>query len=271
MTAIKEKRGKLAGSKPQHIYQANIAGASSHQITDGLAVEIQGRPHLLFLIGEGFDGKRAQDPSKEAGKVVLIQEDGSNPLGPRPYTENSNVEALGIRNAYVIAKNPADPAGRYLIADTGPDKYDRLIFTQLGSGQETKPLNFGWDGNQEKLKQPIPDPNNPEISDMVIYRLAETRTFTGLAFSSGNKFLATIFGKTAEPGNEPGKEIWLGKLTNLAGQPKVSFTPIIKRVNEADKHLGNPIGLEIDPKTNEFYFADIMEGRLYQVIPKGGD
>lgn len=271
VVTIKEDKGKLTGSDPKLVYQANIAGAGSHQITDGVAIEIEGKPHLVFSVGEGFDGKRAQNPAEEGGKIILIQEDGSDPLGPRPYSENPKVEAMGIRNAYVMAKNPKDADGRFLIGDSGPDKYDRLIYTKLATGQTAKPLNFGWDGDQDKLIDPIPDPNNTMVLDMVIFRLSVTQTFTGLSFLSEDTFLATMFGKTGQPANTPGKEISLGKITKLSGQPEVSFSPIVKRAEEAGGKLGNPIGLEIDLERNEFFFADIMEGRLYKVIMKDNE
>lgn len=265
-TLIEEKNGKLKGSEPKFIYQANVIGAASHQITDGASLDINNQPHLLLIIGEGFDSKKAQDPNLEGGKIILIQEDGSNPLGKRPF-ENPKVEAMGIRNAYVMTTNPNDQ-NSFLIADSGPDKYDRLIYAKLGSGAK---LNFNWNGDQEKLKDPIPDPNNPEIKDMVIYRLVETMTFTGLKFlpGSNNQVLTVLFGKTGSTQNSPGKEIWLGKMTNLSEQPKISFETIIKRTKEADGKLGNPIGLEIDPQTNDFFFGDILEGRIYLVTPKG--
>ncbi len=267
LAIIKEKSGKLVGDKPKLIYQANIAGAGSHQITDGVGISINNKPHLMFLIGEGFKSERAQDPQVEGGKVMLIQEDGSNPLGNRPYA-NPKVEALGIRNAFVITNNPSD-SGKYLIADTGPDKYDRLIYTHLTTGSR---LNFNWSGDQEKLKEPIPDPDNRLIKDLVIYRLPQTRTFTGLKFiPKSNQVLAVMFGQTGSTANTPGKEVWLGELTNLNGQPKIFFTPIIRRVKEAEGKLGNPLGLEIDPQTGDFFFADILEGRLYQVSGKGGE
>ena len=243
-----------------------MTGNKSHQITDGTGLMIEGKPHLMFLIGEGFDGKRAQNPEEEGGKVILIQEDGSDPVGPRPFVENPKVEAIGIRNAYVVAKNDGDPQKRYLIADTGPNKYDRLIYTKLGSGENLKPINFGWDGNQDTLAISIPDPNIPEVTDMVIFRFPETRTITGFTFlGESNKLLMTLFGQTGSVQNSPGKEIWIGELTNQDAQPKISFSPIIKRTNEANGKIGNPISLEVDPATNEFFFADILEGRLYQV------
>jgi len=266
VTNITERGGKLFGTQPEMIYQANIVGASSHQITDGVSLKINNEPHIMFTIGEGLIGKRAQNINEEGGKVILIKEDGSNPDGIRPYSENPRIEAIGIRNAYVITKNPFDPLDRYIIADTGPDKFDRLLYTKLGHGENQKPINFGWDGSQDSLADPIPDPNTINVLDMAIFRLPETRTFAGLVFlNEPGQFLATIFGRTGSFENSPGKEIWLGSITNLTEQPKVSFSPIIKRAEEANGKLGNPIGLEINPINQDFFFADILEGRLYKV------
>ncbi len=260
VTIIKEKNGKLKGSRPKLIYQANVSGAGSHQITDGVSLDINNKPHLMFAIGEGFDGKKAQEPNLEGGKIVLIQEDGSNPLGKRPF-ENPKIEAMGIRNAYVMTTNPNDQ-NKFLIGDTGPDKYDRLIYTNFDGSTR---LNFNWNGDQEKLREAIPDPRNPKIRDMVIYRLPQTMTFTGLKFLPDNRVLAVVFGRTGSAENSPGKEIWLGKMSNLSGQPKISFETIIKRVKGADGKLGNPLGLEIDPETHDFFFCDILESRVYLV------
>lgn len=278
VATLSVKNGELGASAPEQIYQSNTPGNVSHQITDGISLNILGKPHLMFLIGEGFIGKRAQNPKLEAGKVVLIQEEGSDPLGERPYSENPKIQALGIRNAYVLAKNSLDKNGRVAIADTGPDKYDRIIYTALvdTDGKARGPLNFGWDGSQENLKKPISDPNAPEVTDMVILRLENTLTFTGLAFHPGGgaisasnpqtqSVLATVFGKSGSKENEPGKEIWLGALTNLSGQPKISFEPIVKRNPDAQGKLGNPIGLEVDIQTGDFFFADVLEGKVYQV------
>ncbi len=252
---LKEREGKLVSSSPKFIFQANIEGHSSHQITDGISVGLDGQTRLAFLIGEGFDAKRAQDPNLQAGKLMSIKEDGTDP----------KIHAMGIRNGYVLAANPKDSDGKILISDTGPDKYDRLIYTNPFLGDT---LNFGWNGDQEKLAKPIPDPNFPKVSDMVIFRFPETRTFTGIAFKSDGSALITLFGKTGLKDNTPGKEILLAKLENLSGQPKISFTTIIKRVKDANGKFGNPIGMEIDPQTKDLFFLDVIEGRIYHVREK---
>jgi hypothetical protein len=278
MTMLSAKNGDLKASTPEQIYQANTPGNVAHQITDGISLSVLGKSHLMVLIGEGFVANKAQDAKLEAGKVILIQEDGSDPLGARPYSENPKILALGIRNAYVLAENPFDSNSRVAIGDTGPDKYDRIIYTSLvdTEGKAREPLNFGWDGSQENLKKPIPDPNELRVADMVISRLEDALTFTGLAFHPGKgaipssnqqkqSVLVTIFGKSGSKENEPGKEVWLGRLTNLSRQPKISFESIVKRNPDAEGKLGNPIGLEIDGQTGDFFFADILEGKIYQV------
>ncbi len=251
----REKDGKLKASSLKLIFEANIAGNNSHQITDSLSISLDGEDRLVFLIGEGFEGKRAQDPALQAGKLMSTKEDGSDP----------KIHALGVRNGYTLAANPLDKDGKILISDTGPDKYDRLIYTN--PFLSTQP-NFGWNGDQEKLAKPIPDPNFPNVNDMVIFRYPETRTFTGLAFRPDGKVLVTLFGKTGFKDNTPGKEILLGTLNNLSSQPTISLTTIIRRVKDSDGKLGNPLGMEIDSKTNDFFFLDVMEGRLYQVKTK---
>ncbi len=99
---LKEKNGKLAASFPKLIFQANIEGNRSHQITDGIPINLNGEARLTFLIGEGFDAKRAQDPNLQAGKLMSIKEDGTD----------AKIHALGIRNGYVLSADPLDKDGK---------------------------------------------------------------------------------------------------------------------------------------------------------------
>lgn len=273
---VKLINNKLEAELPKQIFQANIEGNVSHQISEGIGIKINNIPHLMFLIGEGFKGERAQEPKLEAGKVMVIQEDGTNPVGQRPYPQFSKIQALGIRNAYNLAENPFDLHERFLIADTGPNKYDRIIYTTLydKNGKSQRQINFKWAGKEEGLKAPIPDPNIVGVDDMVLTRLEETLTFTGLAVISGNEreqtVLATLFGKTGATNDPRGREIWIGKLDS-EGQPTLEFKPMVTRSKVGQAKVGNPIGLEVDPQGNSFYFADILEGNLYQVKTKGGE
>ena len=278
-SVLSETNGQLAGSPPVQVFQANVAGQVSHQITDGWGVEINNTPHIVFLVGEGFKPEQAQNTQLEAGKVMLIQEDGTDPVGQRPYPENPKIQAVGLRNGYVLARNLFENSGRFLIGDTGPDHFDRLIFTELVHirGIARKPVNLGWTGDEAALATPIADPNYSKVTDMVLTRLENTQTFTGLAFHPGgrgaiprsvaqeNNVLVTVFGKTGSTSNGPGKEIWLGRLKAILAQPTLEFEPIVKRAAGAEGFVGNPVGLEVDGQNGNIYFADIMEGRLYVI------
>ncbi len=257
--------GKTIATKPKQIFEANADGNASHQITDGYSLDIEGKPHLMFVLGEGFEAERALDPNLEAGKVMLIQHTGEDPLGKRPFEENPRIEAIGIRNAFVLTKDAFDDKGRFIVADTGPSKYDRLIYAKLAQGT---PFNFLWDGEESTLARAIPDPTDTTFEDIVISRLPETRTFTGVVFSKDSKIYTTVFGQTGSPSNTPGKEIWEGTITREIDEG-IQFKPIIVRAEEAEGMLGNTLGLAYDEDSGTFYFLDIMEGRLYQA--KGGD
>ena len=278
---LAEIQGKLTGSPPTLIFTANADGSPAHQIQEGESVLVGNIPHLLFPVGDGFKSQNALDPNLEAGKLLLIREDGSNPSGARPFP-NPKIQALGIRNSFVMAVNPFDPQKSILLTDTGPEKYDRFIYTSLFfPGNLPLPkINLGWDGTDASLISNVTVDNQRPVPDPVILSLPETRTITGLSFHAGGTLgipksdsksqsvLATVFGKTGVPDPSPGKEIWLGKLSLSQPQPTLTFTPLVKRVKQAAGKLGNPVGLEVDPKTGDFFFLDILEGRLYLVKPK---
>lgn len=268
------KRGdRVVGTNPQQIFEANTAGTGSHQIQDGVGVFVSGKPHLLFTVGEGFVGERALDPSKEAGKVMLIQRDGKDPLGVRPYPESPKVQALGIRNAPAIGVNPKN--GKVAIGDTGPNNYDRFLYGTMfdAAGFNTQKLSFNWNGTEESLKKGAMDLYDGH-KEMVLHRWVPTETAVNIAFYENSKLaklkdtqhyvLVVLFGRTGEKNNTPGKKIMLGILEE-GRQNSLTLTPLIDRAAVGEGQLGHPIGLGVDRTTGDLYFGDIMEGRIYKV------
>lgn len=264
---------RVVGTNPQQIFEANTPGTGSHQIQDGVGVIVGGKPHLLFTVGEGFKSGQALDPEKEAGKVMLIHRDGTAPVGERPFPNAPKVQALGIRNAPAIGKNPLN--GKIAIGDTGPNDYDRFLYGKLydADGKNTQKLSFNWDGSEDSLKKGAPDlyENNNE---MVLYRWTPTETAVNIVFyehpslpklkENQQYVLVVLFGKTGVKSNTPGKKIMLGVIQENA-KSIFSFRPIVDRVPEGEGQLGHPIGLAVDPKTRDIYFGDLMEGRIYKV------
>lgn len=268
-----KKGGRVVGITPQQIFEANTPGAASHQIQDGVGVMVRGVPHVLFTIGEGHKSERSLDSKEESGKVILISRDGSAPIGDRPFLESPKVQALGVRNAPAMALNPIN--NKIAIADTGPDNYDRFLYGKMydAEGKNTEKLSFNWDGTENSLRKGSSDLYDLQ-KEMVIYRWAPTETAVNIAFYENNSLptlksgqqyvLIVLFGRTGEIGSGPGKKILLGTLEE-GKQNLLTSIPLIVRTPEGEGQLGHPLGLGVDPATHDFYFGDIMEGRIYKV------
>lgn len=243
--------GRIKGIFPKQVFEANTPGTGSHQIQDGVGVMVNEKPHILFTVGEGFVAERALKPEVEAGKLMLLSREGV-----------AKIQALGIRNAPGIARNPNN--GNILIADTGPNNYDRLLYGKMfdEQGNNNKTLSFHWDGTEESLTKIVINPYDDD-KDAVIYRWVPTETAVSLAFLDSEHVLVVLFGRTGEVGNETGKKILLGTLTD---DRKISFSPFLERTAET---LGHPIGIAVDKQAKEVYFGDIIEGRIYKIAMGG--
>lgn len=277
---LTQENGIVTGEDPENIFTANVPQTTSHQIQNGIGVLVEEKPHLLFAIGEGFEADRSQDQTKEAGKLLLIQRDGTNPVGSRPYPANPKVQAIGVRNTFDMDIDPFDPTSRVALADTGVIEDDRLIYLDVldqdsnGSG----PLNLGWDGSDESLAKSIPDLGTPGAPEAVLQRWAPTFTVTGLAFyddaslvpkadEDTSYVLIATYGKTQSTEATPDKTISLGIISHRDTQPRLTLYPLVRRAAKAHGQPGNIVGLEVDPTTKSFYFGDIVEGKVYQVDP----
>lgn len=265
------QNGEMLGTEPIMIFEANTPGASSHQIQDGIGILVNGKPHLFFTVGEGFKAARALDVSLESGKAMLIGRDGSAPEGTRPYPQFPKIQAIGVRNAPGIARNPA--SGFIAIADTGPTNYDRLLYGAFVNtqGNNNSAFSLMWDGSEDSLKKSVPDVYSKN-REMVLHRWAPTETAVNIVFYTNdtlpalppnqNYVLVTLFGKTGDTSSAFGRKILLGVLDHGATN-RITFQPLIERTPEGKKVLGHPLGLAADPQTNDIYFGDIMEGRIY--------
>ncbi|MCA9376214.1 MAG: PQQ-dependent sugar dehydrogenase [Candidatus Doudnabacteria bacterium] len=282
VTFATTESGDVVGENLTQIFEANVDGQPSHQIQGGVGVLVRNEPHLLFNIGEGFEGERAQNALEEAGKVLLIQRDGSEPLGIRPWRQSPVVQAVGLRNAYAIAQNPYDPEGRFLIGDTGTSANDRLLYAKVhdSTGLRHDPLNLAWDGSEESLLASVVDGKSAGTPEVVLHRWDPTETATDIAFYPGgvaglpvsdeteSLAVLTMFGKTGQTGELPGRTVQLARLSHEAGQqPAVTFETLVERSGRGRDEVGHPVALAVDSETGDIYFSDIMEGRIYKVSP----
>lgn len=274
-----ETAGRWSGEDLTDIFEANAPTAASHQIQDIEGVLVQEQSHVLFLVGEGFKAERALSLAEEAGKLMLIQRDGQDPLGTRPYPDSPKLQAIGIRNAPDLAINSHDPARRIAIVDTGHDNYDRLIYGKFldEAGGRLTGLNLGWDGSTESLAADRSDPNSPGTPNTMLYRWDPTETATNVVFHPGKgridaateqevSIFINLFGRTGLTDTERGRKIVRATLDISQDQPVLSdWEPFVIRSKTGAAELGHPLALELDPVTKNLVFADILEGALYQV------
>lgn len=203
---------------------------------------------------------------------MLIQRDGKEPMGVRPYPESPKVQALGIRNAPAIGINPKN--GKVAIGDTGPNNYDRFLYGTVfdTAGFNIQKLSFNWNGTEESLKKSAPDLYDVG-KEMVLHRWVPTETAVNIVFYENTTLtklkdnqqyvLVVLFGRTGEKNNTPGKKIMLGTLEE-GRQNRLLLSPLIDRAAIGEGQLGHPIGLGVDRSTGDIYFGDIMEGRIYK-------
>ncbi len=265
---------KIVGKDAKQIFEANAPGTGSHQIQDGVGIMISGKPYELFTLGEGFVAKRALDPKQEAGKVMIIDRDGQAPPGKRPFADNPKIQAIGIRNAPAIALNPKN--NFVAVGDTGPNNFDRFIYGAFfdKDGGNDKLLSFNWDETEASLQKPALDLYQTGKLEMILKRWAPTETAVNIAFYENEKLpklaenqqyvLVTLFGRTGEKENKPGKSIMLGILTHAKAN-KLELSSFIERAALGEGKLGHPLGLTVDPQTKKIYFGDILEGRIYEI------
>lgn len=269
--------GTWQAEEPVVIFEANTQAGSAHQIQSGLGVMIEDESHLLFTVGDGFKAENAQDLRAEAGKMLLITREGLNPKGPRPYPNFPKIQAIGFRNPPDFAFNPKDSDGRIALVDTGPDENDKIVYAKL-IDLNSKPVsrvNLLWSGTAKSAGLAIPD-RNSKVKNSAVYHWVPTYTPTNIVFHPGkgklpvsedekSTILVSLFGTTGQTGKDArAREIWLGVL-DYAGEPSVSWRPFIIRSGRGFSEKGHPIGLVLDPLTNDLLFADIIEGSIYSV------
>jgi len=272
---------QVIASPAVDIYELKTPAAPSHQIQGIVGVMVEGVSHALFTVGEGFEADRALNVAEEAGKLMLVAFDGSDPRGTRPYPDQPKIQAIGLRNPPDLAINFFDPLERLAILDTGPDKNDRFIYGDfLSDGEPVQGLNLGWDGTTDSLAALRLDENTIGTPDLVLHKWDPTHTATNIVFHPGKggvptstaaqaTVLTSLFGRTNETGKDkPGREIWLGALAYDQTQPQISWNPFVVRSAKGINEPGHPLGLAVDPVTYDVVFGDILEGALYWVTIK---
>lgn len=132
LVRIRDVRG--AGVEPQTVLEVEGAPACCH-IAGALTWLRDGT--LLVGVGDHENAEAAQDLSSPLGKVLRINRDGTPPRD-NPFVgrdgADPRVYALGLRNPFGVA---ADPAGPAYVLDNGEVGFDTVYLLEPGA-------NYGW-------------------------------------------------------------------------------------------------------------------------------
>lgn len=136
--------GQAEAQQPTLIYD-QVASDPTVHLGAAASVIINDVGHLLVSVSSGNDAQLARNLNSEQGKILLMQRDGSNPLGARPYPEASRIQVIGVSDVQSLQLNADDPDSRFAIIDHSVFG-DRLLYAPLLAASG-KP-DFGWDGSQ---------------------------------------------------------------------------------------------------------------------------
>ena len=241
---LEEVEGRLQTKTANVIFRGNTSVLGTHQIHGMTTIPVEDSQHILFAIGDGGVPEHARNLEREAGKIMLIQIDGSNPLGARPYPRYPRIQAIGIRDVYDVSVYL--PTAEVYFADRGPEVNDRVIIAPLFS---TRQFDFGWDGEPGSMLKVLE--NGEAKSQYIVQSWDAAVAPVDIVADSLGRFILNIFSTTTHPR----AEVALGE--------KVDEQWELTTVAERAEGIGNILGIALSFQTGTIYFGDPSEGAIY--------
>ncbi len=259
--------------------------SQAHQIQDGFGLVHEGAPHILVAVGDNNTPSTARDPEDSNGSLHLLQRDGSEPLGQRPWSSSPSVVAIGLRNAYSVVRLPAEVDERRGVVgfENGISDNDRawLIRPFPESGAPAQ-MDLGYEGNDDSQKW-LAFEDLHTRGALGGNRTAVFMTFNptisptqaaihpgGGPFADTRSGLANIvvahFGKSGDGSLGPGKTLQMVTVSNISGAALQSDrVTIVQRRSETEGEFRHPVALDVDPTNGDIFFADIITGELARI------
>ncbi len=278
--------GKLVGTSPEVVWTGTGPTGDAHQVQDVHAFEMLGRVHVLALVGDGNEPSTAADPSTDAGTVVLMQRDGSDPLGARAWPDFPKRQAIGVRNAYSFVVLPPEvDARRGIVAvENGNSANDRAWLKRLVDfqGEQALAHDLGYRGSDiDEAFTRTPDVASVgglgQARNAVFSLFSPPAAPTGLALhpgggpiapsdASGASLIVALFGATGNRDVTDRNGIGYLRVSNIDGPALQStFELMLARRPETAGSVHHPVAVDVDPSDGTTYFADIITGALYRV------
>jgi len=168
---IKVEGGK--GVSQKVIWRLNTTAGTYH---DGGHIDFGPDGKLYAVVGEGHNSANAQDLTKDAGKVLRMNRNGSAPKD-NPF-DDSLIFTYGLRNSFGFSFDPQ--SGTLWETENGPECVDEINVEQAGE-------NHAW-GSHETCSGTDPTNTNQDGPDPRVLPLrwfTPTIAPTGLAFCEG--------------------------------------------------------------------------------------
>lgn len=244
---LEQADGKWRVKNVRNIFVGNVPVLGAHQIQGMITLPVEDKLHVMFTVGDAYTAEYAKDVTKEAGKIMLIQADGTNPLGDRPFPAHPKIQATGIRNAYDLGRNELNDW--FYLTINGPEANDVIMYAPLLDA--TKQIDFGWDGTAASMLKPTA---NGEPANFLVYKWDTTVAPTDLVVDSLGRFFLNIYASN----RYPSEEVWMGE---MGRNGRLKMTKVaVRKESEEDGHT---IGLAISNLTGNIWFGDIRDGALY--------
>jgi glucose/arabinose dehydrogenase len=136
----------VAGSEVVLVELDNLSSATNH---NGGALAFGADGMLYAAVGENANPANAQSMNNLLGKMLRINRDGTIPTNNPFYTtatgKNRAIWALGLRNPFTFAFNPAGP--EMFINDVGQNTWEEINDGRIGA-------NYGWPDTEGPTTDP---------------------------------------------------------------------------------------------------------------------
>ena len=213
----------------------NLSGATNH---NGGAIHFGPDGKLYVGVGENATPSNAQTLSNLLGKILRINPNGTipsdNPFFASATGNNRSIWALGLRNPYTFAFQPA--TGRMFINDVGQSAWEEINDGLAGS-------NYGWPACEG-----VCSPANSNFRDPLFQYGHGSSATTGCAITGGAFYNPTT---PQFPAEFTGKFFFADFCTGWIRR----FDPATSTAIDFASGIASPVDLQVDTDGSLYYLA----------------
>ena len=179
---------------------------------------------------------------------MLMQIDGSNPMGARPYPRYPKIQAIGVRNVYDLSVYL--PTAEVYFTDNGPEANDRLVIAPLFNANQ---FDFGWDGTPASMLTATE--NGEDKPQYIVDSWPTPVAPVDIIADSLGRYMVNVFSTPRSATTE----MLLGEKVG----DEWETTQIVRPTGA----VGNILGLALSFRSGTLFFGDFKRVRVRQSAP----